>query len=65
LHESAIAIITRCRWPPESWWGYSSMRVSGLGMPTRFSISIARFLASSRETFWCSMIASTIWSPTV
>ncbi len=21
LHESAIAIMTRCRMPPENWWG--------------------------------------------
>ena len=33
-HASAIAIITRCRMPPESWCGYSSSRRSGAGMRT-------------------------------
>ena len=41
-HASAIAIITRCRIPPESWCGYSSSRRSGAGMRTRSSSSIAR-----------------------
>ena len=34
LHESAIAIIARCRMPPENWCGKSSTRDSGFGMPT-------------------------------
>ena len=28
---SAIAIITRCRWPPESWCGKASSRCVGVG----------------------------------
>ena len=42
-----MAIITRWRRPPLSWNEYSSMRRSGLGMPTMRSISMpccARFL---------------------
>jgi hypothetical protein len=53
-HESAIAIITRWRIPPESWCGYSSMRRSGSGMPTSSSISIARSRAAFLLRPWCS-----------
>ena len=49
-HASAIAIITRCRIPPESWCGYSSTRRSGDGMRTRSSSSIVRRRASPRES---------------
>ena len=45
LHASAIAIITRCRMPPDSWCGYSSTRCAAAGMPTRSSISMARVRA--------------------
>jgi ABC-type oligopeptide transport system ATPase subunit len=31
---SAMAIITRCRMPPESWCGYCASLCSGAGMPT-------------------------------
>jgi hypothetical protein len=31
---SAIAIITRCRIPPESWCGYDAARCFGELMPT-------------------------------
>ena len=64
-HASAIAIITRCRMPPESWCGYSSTRCRDAG---------CRPLAASRPPVrarlprgqpWCSRTASTIWSPTV
>jgi len=48
---SAMAIITRCFIPPESWCGYSSTRCSGLGMPTRRSISTASSRASSAPFF--------------
>ena len=40
--ESAMAIITRWRMPPESWCGYCFSRRSGSGMCTRRSISMAR-----------------------
>src|SRR5947199_2231158 len=39
LHESAMAIITRWRMPPESWCGYSFTRRSAFGMCTICSIS--------------------------
>ena len=38
LQARATAIITRWRIPPESWWGYSSKRFSGSGMPTSLSM---------------------------
>src|SRR5215470_3743561 len=39
LHDSAIAIMTRWRIPPESWCGSSFPRRSALGICTIFSIS--------------------------
>ena len=39
---SAIAIITRCRMPPENWCGYSSIRSRARGSPTRSRTSAAR-----------------------
>ena len=48
LHDSAMAIITRWRIPPESWKGYCSIRRSASGMRTRRSISTAR-RARSRD----------------
>ena len=44
---SARAIITRCRIPPEKWCGYSAIRFCGSGIPTSFSISIARSRAAA------------------
>ena len=38
---SAMAIMTRCRMPPDSWCGYSVKRRSGSGMRTRRSSSMA------------------------
>jgi hypothetical protein len=32
---SAMAIITRWRWPPESWWGELPSRLAASRMPTR------------------------------
>ena len=32
--DSAIAIATRCRIPPESWCGYCASLCSGAGIPT-------------------------------
>ena len=40
LRDSAIAIITRCRMPPENWCGKSLTRGLAAGMPTSSSISI-------------------------
>ena len=61
----AIAIIARCRIPPENSCGYWSTRRFGLGMPTRLSISIARSLAARLLTLLCARYDSMIWSPTV
>ncbi len=65
LHESAMAIIARCRMPPESWWGYSRTLWRGRGMPTRSSISAALSIASFFFIPWWSMTASAIWKPMV
>ena len=62
---TAIAIITRWRMPPDSWWGYSPMRRAGSGMPTRSSSSIARRRAAAPCSFWCWRSTSPIWRPTV
>ena len=61
---SAMAIITRCFWPPERRNGYSSMRRSGSGMPTRRIQSMALARASTPRRSVCTSMASTIWSPT-
>jgi hypothetical protein len=43
----AMAITTRWRMPPESWWGYSRTRLAGSGMPTEVSRATASSLASA------------------
>ena len=63
-HASAIAIITRCRIPPESWCGYSSTRRAGAGMRTRSSSSTARRFAARRVIERCCSSTSAIWRPT-
>ena len=65
LAATAIAIITRCRSPPESWWGYCRSRSRGLAMPTRSSSSAARVCAARRSMPSCSFSTSQIWRPTV
>ena len=40
--QSAMAIATRWRMPPESWCGYCRRRCSGAGMPTSASSSAPR-----------------------
>jgi len=49
LHDSAIAIIARCRSPPESCHGYASTRWSGMEMPTLRKRSTVIARASPRE----------------
>ena len=44
----AMAIMTLWRMPPDSSWGYCSMRFSGAGMPTNCSIFSACCQASAR-----------------
>ncbi len=60
---SAMAIITRWRMPPESWWGYSFSRRAGSGMPTDLSRARATSLASCLEMSRCSWSDSVIWRP--
>ena len=43
LHEIAMAIMPRWRMPPENSKGYWSARLSGSGMPTLASSSMAIF----------------------
>ena len=45
-HDSAIAIMTRWRMPPDISCGYCLTRRSGLVMPTAVSASIARSQAA-------------------
>ena len=60
---SAIAIITRCRCPPESWCGYDDARPGG--SPTWSSSSATRSsIASSPTSSSWSRIGSAIWAPT-
>ncbi len=60
-----MAIMARWRIPPLNLKGYSSTLSSGLGIPTRRSISTAKSRACCCETSRCSMTASTIWEPMV
>ena len=62
--QRAIAIMTLCRWPPDIVWGYRRKTDSGLERPAFPSISIARFFASSGESFSWMRMASTICLPT-
>ncbi|EDT38062.1 conserved hypothetical protein [Burkholderia ambifaria MEX-5] len=64
-HDSAIAIITRCRIPPDNWCGYRANTRRASGMRTRSSSRNASARASVALFDWCSAIASLIWSPTV
>ena len=60
---SAIAIITRWRWPPESWWGYASRRRSASGSPTRCRSSTVRVRAARRPSpLWTKSTSLTCFS---
>ena len=52
-HDSAIAIITRCFCPPESWCGYDVTIRSTSGRPTETSVSSAFAWAADRESPRC------------
>ena len=58
--DSAIAIMTRWRIPPESSCGYCLARRLGSEIPTRRKTSIARSKAAFGSTFWCNRTASAI-----
>ena len=57
---SAIAIMTRCRWPPDSSWGYAPRRASASCSPTCSSSSRVR----ARACFGLSRLCTTRDSPT-
>ena len=61
--DSAIAIITRWRIPPENSCGYARARSRARGIPTRSIRLTARSIASALEIFSWARICSTIWSP--
>ena len=63
--DRAMAIMTRWRIPPESWWGYSSTRFPASGMPTSSSSSMARSRAAFLSRPLWSFRDSEIWSPMV
>src|SRR5262245_16923249 len=65
LHESAIAIIARCRIPPENSCGYWSMRRSGFEMQPSARSSIARFHACFVASSPCACSCSSICQPIV
>src|SRR5262245_10796004 len=65
LHESAIAIIARCRIPPENSCGYWSMRRSGFEMQPSARSSIARFHACFFDSSPCACSCSSICQPIV
>jgi len=46
---TSLAIMARCRIPPENSCGYWSTRADGFGMPTMSSSSTARARRSARE----------------
>ena len=62
---SAIAIMTRCCWPPESWCGYADRRRFGSGMPTSASSASARAVAWRAPRPRCFLSGSAICWPTV
>ena len=64
-HDSAIAIATRWRMPPESWWGYCASRCSGAGIPTAASNSMLRLVAVASSSSRCSCSVSINWVPIV
>ncbi|MDT4833012.1 hypothetical protein FQZ97_665960 [compost metagenome] len=65
LHDSAIAIITRWRMPPESWCGKRSSTLRASGMRTSSSMRSASARAAELLLPWWMRMASAIWSPAV
>src|SRR5256712_2354201 len=61
LQARAMAIITRCRMPPENSWGKSRTRARG--MPTSSRSSSARRIATGSSTFSWRTIGSAICRP--
>ena len=63
LRARAMAMTTRWRMPPLSWWGYSLKRISGEGMRTRRRTSMERSRASAGEHFSWRRKTSESWRP--
>ncbi len=63
LEASAMAMTTRWRIPPESWWGYSCRRWCGEGRRTSLSSSSARSRAAARSMRSWARTASVTWAP--
>ena len=61
----AIAIMARCRMPPENSCGYCRSRPDALGTPTSSSRPTARSRAAVRERDWWMRSASVSWNPIV
>ena len=64
LQASAIAIIARCRWPPDSWCAKAWARRAGSGMPVSASNCTAASCAARPDRPSCSSSTSAIWLPT-
>ena len=65
LQISAIAIIARCRMPPDNSNGYIPNTRAGLVKPTCASISSQRSRCSAGDMVVWMRNASAIWLPTV
>ena len=61
LQASAMAIMTRCRIPPENWCGKSPSRLAAAGIPTRSSSSAARRRAALLPMPRCTRSGSVNW----
>ena len=61
----AMAIIARCRMPPDNWWGYARAASEGSGIATSSSNAIARSSASRPRARPCTARTSAICVPTV
>ena len=58
-----MAIITRCCWPPESWWGKAAALLCGSGRPTSVKASCTRHATSAFGRLRWAVIASAICAP--
>ncbi len=63
-HASAIAIITRCRCPPDSWCGNACNRPAASANPASASAAITRACSAAPRNGVCSAIASATCRPT-
>ena len=62
---SAIAIMTRWRWPPESSWGKAPSRAAASRMPTSSRSSSTRRRAASGGSPLCKVSTSATWRSTL